>query len=476
MKKISIIIFMLLLINAFAWAFDDKQPVSVDNPKPLARNINIVKSVDNVRGVRVYGSNINYKNYLGELYACDGTYLKNNSISATPNTTREKCSVVAKMRNDGNKDGYLTFIPDECYGLSSADERYESLVWKLTSIVVDGNPVAISTSALSKEDDYTHDIGVMKMWGNENFHRQQYLFPKGAKSVVMQWILTPTKLIFTKNADVYDISSANTGEFRFRINPPKILDSDFNVISGLRNIITGELVDNRNGTWTYSKNITDASKVEIPEGAYIDAETVYSSTNDGYIWYFWSDWNTVHDFTGGPITPSDSDATAMSAAAYYLFTDNYCINRLFYVFSLSGLSGEVTEVNFCVRTAPDGEDAISACIQQGTQSDPIGGYDFDNFTGSYFDTETLSTTSQTLNTFAFNSTGKSYISGVLGSTAKLCMRQYPNDYVDTQPGIGDMGAVFTNLYFADETGTSKDPYLAITLSTYSGEQCIIINQ
>ena len=65
------------------------------------------------------------------------------------------------------------------------------------------------------------------------------------------------------------------------------------------------------------------------------------------------------------------------------------------------------------------------------------------------------------NVFTFNAAGIAYIQSVVASTAKLCLRDYPYDYLDVDPG--GTGYDYRNgCYYADDGRDNRIPKLTVT--------------
>ncbi|HEA68070.1 MAG TPA: hypothetical protein ENI07_14795 [Desulfobacterales bacterium] len=113
----------------------------------------------------------------------------------------------------------------------------------------------------------------------------------------------------------------------------------------------------------------------------------------------------------------------------------FLIARSFLFFDLSSLSSSFTVDSCTLVVYGNSTGDSTVCIQEGTQADPMTTADFDSFTGSIFDSivwpPPWEPTYQEI-TFSLNSTGIAYIQSMLGSTAKICIRNYQYDFLDVE--------------------------------------------
>jgi hypothetical protein len=95
-------------------------------------------------------------------------------------------------------------------------------------------------------------------------------------------------------------------------------------------------------------------------------------------------------------------------------------------------------------------------VQNGTQAATLTTADYDSFDGSsYGNTSSWSTSGY--NDITLNATGLSNINKT-GET-KYCAREKPHDYDNSTSGA----STYRNgIYFANQTGTTRDPKLVVT--------------
>lgn len=182
---------------------------------------------------------------------------------------------------------------------------------------------------------------------------------------------------------------------------------------------------------------------------------VFAETTDGYvIRQGTSDWAATRGHT---------DGTGSNAAGNYDTTTNsadwigsyYQIERGFFMFNTSAIDDNATVTSASLFIYGYSNGGINVCAQMGTQGDTITIADYDAFTGSEYG-HTSGWTTLGYNEIYFNAQGKSDIN-VTGITY-ICTREYDHDYLNAAPGTTYRGGC----YFADSTGTTRDPYLNIT--------------
>lgn len=194
--------------------------------------------------------------------------------------------------------------------------------------------------------------------------------------------------------------------------------------------------------------------------------TVYSSTADGFVSCWDALWADVRSGVGGSKYAGSTNNASASAtrAEVYGSSSPYkaYITRSFFYFDLSGLPGsaEVQSVELQLYKSTLGDSSV--CAQQGTQADALSVDDYNAFAGSEYGHISW-TGSEEYKSISFNTEGKNYIAGRMGIGAvKICCREYDHDYLDVAPGQGQN---FRNgCYYADNSGTDKDPKLVITYS------------
>lgn len=141
--------------------------------------------------------------------------------------------------------------------------------------------------------------------------------------------------------------------------------------------------------------------------------------------------------------------------ALRIFGTWYC-SRSFFDFDLSSISPGSSIVSATFRYSSDNTFNDNACLQQGTQAIPMTVNDFQHFTGPILG-QKLNVAGA--NTIDFNSAGLSYLASVLGSTAKICMREYDFDYLDIAPGTQG-GHI--EVHYSETPSNDDKPMITIT--------------
>lgn len=432
----------------------------IKSTKPINRHITEITHVDGSIGYKCKTiQNPDYY-YDGNSYQEIDVLHKAKKTSNIGNITlRGKNIISVGVRNDGDKYKLFGLRPDH---RQDGSEQFEVSVQE---IILNG---------VSQDLDFTKskEISPVTTKYGDLFYiqatRQRCRVMVGATNQVKTF-----KISFKLHLHGLQVEhQKSTDEYRvydkdhkcvFRIGRPYIVDAktfnplvDKNLVL-YQGLISHSLTDLGNGEYLYIKESTEAfGQTELPEYYLIDADTVYSSTSDGYVQGGNADWATIHDATtAGTVNTTGADLYAQA----HLATPTYYIARSFMYYSLTGLSG-VAPVISCseyvyVATKVG---TPTMCTQKGTQSDSLVGDDFDNFSGSYYGTK-LSVNSQ-YNAISYGAQGLSDVGGALGGVFKTCIRDYSNDYSNSAPTGGN----YTPFRSADDTSGTKDPYLYITLT------------
>jgi len=170
-------------------------------------------------------------------------------------------------------------------------------------------------------------------------------------------------------------------------------------------------------------------------------------------------WSTVRSASAGSAS-SDSSTTG-SLGAYYT-SSLYYITRLFFTFDTAAIPD--TDVISAVTLqlygngAPDDANTTDIDIVEATQASntALVDGDFDQVGSTVFASKTIGSWNATgYNTFTLDSAGIAHINktGVTKFGARIA-----RDTDNSAP----TGINLVSMYFADETGTSKDPVLTIT--------------
>jgi len=170
-----------------------------------------------------------------------------------------------------------------------------------------------------------------------------------------------------------------------------------------------------------------------PGGFTTIVEATITASNDGRFGGLDWQWATAHAMDPGNVIPAPETETDTAIEAKYDGM-NYKIFRAFVSFDLSAIPAGAVVTACTFRAINYGTDVCDVTVQEGTQSTSLSEFDFQEFTGSYFDMATWIIGN---NVFTLNTAGIAYIQGVIGATANLCMREYDHDYLDVAPGLGE---------------------------------------
>lgn len=185
---------------------------------------------------------------------------------------------------------------------------------------------------------------------------------------------------------------------------------------------------------------------------------LYPNFTDGRIHKIGTSWPNAHDsLTGSSKTDSES-SSSRSVRARENF-GQYIIDRSFFDFNLTSISPSKTVYAVSLRIKKTGTYSNNVSIQEGTQNIPISTSDYPSFTGLSFGHVAWT---DTFNTIVFNSLGIAFIQSKLGSTAKLCARDYDHDYSNISPNVAEISSA--GMYYRNAAGFDDDPLLTITTS------------
>ena len=251
------------------------------------------------------------------------------------------------------------------------------------------------------------------------------------------------------------------GTFFCRLGKPYLVDPEtMDPIEG--DFVRHSLIEIGKGEYCYTKEPTEAfAKADLPASYLIDADTVYSSAADGYVLLNGATWAATHDASDGSYTDNAGTGVLFAINARNS-SGNYRIIRAFFSYNLAALSGTVTAVSEFLATYSGA--LTSQSTQKGTQSSTLTTADYDAFSGSLYSYLNSLAAADNYSEFSYNSGGLSDVENAFGTTFLTCHRQYSYDYLNSaSPGT----TYYNGLYFADQTGTTKDPYLYITTAAAS---------
>lgn len=187
---------------------------------------------------------------------------------------------------------------------------------------------------------------------------------------------------------------------------------------------------------------------------------IVSGSADGYVNNRGGTWSDVRTTLSTPVVSDTDTDSEWSMSAYFDFL-LYFIWRSFLYFDLSGVPVGRTITSAVLTALGLGDSSHVISIQEGTQHDALEADDFFEFTGTYFNQQTWvigSAPDWTLNEITFNAGGLTYLNGVIGSTAKLCVRDYTRDYLNSEPPFGGYKA---GLAFSEYATAARRPILTV---------------
>jgi hypothetical protein len=279
--------------------------------------------------------------------------------------------------------------------------------------------------------------------------------------MTLRLYLTGLTVEYKETLDEYWVYNTK-GKFRFRLGKPYLVDpKDMNPLLdeiGLpyQNTVKHSLTEVSKGEYLYVKETGKGfANVKLPKEFLVDADTVYSGTADGDVNRSLTDtdWATIHDHTTGTAV---ADAGTYQSSSCGYSAGKFAIHRLFFFYNLSELTGTVTAVteNLYAYLVANG-----VSTQKGTQAATLTTADYNKFTGSCYDHQTLSTSAYTALTYSAQ--GISDVDDALGSTFKTCVREYAHDYSNSTPGT----SLYSGLvYTSEDTAGTHDPYLYVTIT------------
>ena len=203
--------------------------------------------------------------------------------------------------------------------------------------------------------------------------------------------------------------------------------------------------------------------------AQIVEELVYADGEDREVYVSGADWATVQAATSGTVSSLLSywrSEARLSGATYYVY-------RGFMFFDLS--SSQIVDLYKAkLRLSFNGGQepgaAVYSCVQESTAANPLVAGSYDDFTGSLLINQWLSFSDDARKAIEFNAGGLSYLAGVLGSLAKLVIRDYNYDYLNSSSGLdANIVQYFSSLV----SNTARKPALvlrgSLTASSSSSE-------
>lgn len=261
-----------------------------------------------------------------------------------------------------------------------------------------------------------------------------------------------------------------SGDFRFRIRPPKLIGPDFRDLSigfpggESKNYLTKHSMRQiSHGVLEYIKESEPGSIFK--NVSFIDADVYFSESSDGYVdHYDANNWATMRNAATG------SNVTAAGAVGYLWTTHgavDYGISRMFFMFDTSGA---INPISARARLHGDVYGAAGpneSCIQNGTQADTLTTADYNQFDGAYYDT----VGSGVWDDSGYNDFDADVSDIDVDDITYIAYRDYTKDYLNSAPTALKVCAVF----MAEETGTAKDPIYEITEGAAWRQKMFMVN-
>ena len=201
--------------------------------------------------------------------------------------------------------------------------------------------------------------------------------------------------------------------------------------------------------------------------------TIYSSTNDGWIKTESNvSWSDNRDATAGDAL-SSSDTRLAQAVSALAFSGRgateYRVIRSFFEFDTSGISSAPDDAT--LKIFGYSGTAADFFVVKSTQSASLALADFDAITGwsagvdnssnvTKYSAAITSWSATGYNDIALNDTALSDMASL--DTFKICLIEEDYDLANSAPSTT---GVYTGLYYADNSGTSNDPYVDYTAAT-----------
>ena len=212
--------------------------------------------------------------------------------------------------------------------------------------------------------------------------------------------------------------------------------------------------------------------------------TIYSGTNDGWCATgLVSDWATARSHAGALVDLNNSSDTISVIAIPAL--GSIGLRRAFFEFDTSGISEAPSAAS--INIYGNVRNSADIILVRGTQSSTLVAGDFNSLhncstelaasdgsgagtlagvSGLTYSSEISTWSTSGYNEIALNSTALSDIASL--DTFKVCMMEYDHDYLDaTVTSRVDIGN-----YWAEQSGTSKDPYLDYTAASAATDNSV----
>ena len=225
-----------------------------------------------------------------------------------------------------------------------------------------------------------------------------------------------------------------------------------------------------NGNLRYIKSANDTGRAWLAEqtaSVFVDADTIYADTSDGYLTKDDAVWATAHDAASAE--NGNNAVTSSRATRTREDDEKYDITRGFFRFDTSGIDdgATVTAATLSLYVSALENEGSSTCVQGSTWGGTLELADFNTFIGSLFG-EIASASAAQYNDLDFNEAGRAAID--LEGDTDLCVREKDHDYDDSAPAENDEYGI--SIRWADYADTGSDPKLVVTYTVGPIEQAV----
>ena len=208
--------------------------------------------------------------------------------------------------------------------------------------------------------------------------------------------------------------------------------------------------------------------------------TIYTANSDGYVRDQQSSWDAVHDNATGTAASVIDSYHSTGISAWCTATGRsttYYIYRSYLLFDTSGISVAPSAATLKVYGATNSSGDIIAIEGTWNGTSTLGTGDFDSFTGFSAGWGSLNATQYSSEVSSWSTSGYNDITLNAAALAKMAsadvlsvvLMNHTYDYMDATPNLGGRTGCVTEkngLQFADQSGTSKDPYVDYTSGGY----------
>jgi hypothetical protein len=389
----------------------------------------------------------------------DATYKSDTVTSAGSISLASKSIVSVGIKNADDQYKFIGLRPDE---KQDGTEQFE-ICPELLEINGKAQTINLSKRAAisSITTSYGNNLYVQRA---RQRLRIMMLADDTCQSFKMTLRLYLTGLNVEYMADLDEYWIFNTdGKFRFRLGKPYLVDpTGMNPLKdelGLpyQNTVKHSLTEVAKGEYLYVKEAGKGfANVKLPKSFLIDADTVYSSTADGYVYFLSQNtWAAAYGGTTG--NNAQTGDTVLNAYGSGDGIYKYRVCRVFFYYNLSALSGTATSVT--ENLYGDTNYLSSVSSQKGTQQNSLVAADLDSFSGSEYGHLTWAINQY--NAITYNAQGCSDVTAAFGSTFKTCCREYAHDYLNSSPGANPYN---NSMRSSDYASTTYDPYLYVTMT------------